>query len=239
MPAPRKIRCVVNRVKRVGDRVYLLNLESERPLPRFLPGQFCHLALDEYDPSFPWPESRAFSIASGSDRLNELDLAYSVVGEFTLRMQEEVNAGTQVWVKLPYGEFTISQDNPVVLWAGGTGLSAFTAFLDGPNAEPTNVQLVYGVRAPCQIIFSDCIERAVQKGAEAFICCENKPDEVQFPSMHVIEGIIDPKIIWDRLKNPEQSLHYLSGPPAMIDALRTQLKQLGVCTENIFVDDWE
>ena len=32
--------------------------------PRFRPGQFLHLALDAYDPSGFWPDSRVFSIAS-------------------------------------------------------------------------------------------------------------------------------------------------------------------------------
>ena len=42
-----------------------------RPLEKaykYNPGQFLHLALDEYDPARPWPESRCFSMQSSPDR---------------------------------------------------------------------------------------------------------------------------------------------------------------------------
>ena len=59
-----KLNCVVEQVIDHGERVYTLALRPERPVPRFRPGQFLHLALDPYDPSGFWPESRVFSIAS-------------------------------------------------------------------------------------------------------------------------------------------------------------------------------
>lgn len=38
---------------------------------------------------------------------------------------------------------------------------------------------------------------------------------------------------------PADSLFYLSGPPAMIAAFKVRLRDLGVASERVRVDDWE
>ena len=63
---PQKIRCTLTRLLDHGDHVYSLFLTPDRRLPRFLPGQFLHLALDEYQLGDFWPDSRVFSIASSA-----------------------------------------------------------------------------------------------------------------------------------------------------------------------------
>ena len=64
MAVVRKIACAVAKVTDHGERVYTVELETATPVPRFTPGQFLHLALDDYEPGGFWPESRVFSIAS-------------------------------------------------------------------------------------------------------------------------------------------------------------------------------
>jgi len=58
MPVSQKLPCVVERIVSHGERVYTIALRPDRPAPRFRAGQFLHLALDPYDPSGFWPESR-------------------------------------------------------------------------------------------------------------------------------------------------------------------------------------
>ena len=50
-------------------------------------------------------------------------------------MEAELRTGGQLWVKMPYGEFIVRADQDVCLLAGGTGVTAFTAFLAGLTAE--------------------------------------------------------------------------------------------------------
>ncbi|MDO9340155.1 MAG: hypothetical protein Q7T72_06460, partial [Bacteroidales bacterium] len=47
--------------------VYTLELKSLGKPFKYAPGQFLHLAIDEYDPSGQWPESRCFSMQSNPD----------------------------------------------------------------------------------------------------------------------------------------------------------------------------
>ncbi|MGB9599006.1 MAG: hypothetical protein ACPL7I_00520, partial [Myxococcota bacterium] len=86
MPNPVKIRCRVDEVIYHSDSVSSVFLVPDKKIPKFLPGQFLHFTLDEYDPSTGfWPESRVFSIASAPVE-NRIRITYSVKGRFTKRM---------------------------------------------------------------------------------------------------------------------------------------------------------
>jgi len=88
-----KLACVVEQVIAHGERVYTLVLRPERRVPRFRPGQFLHLAVDAYDPTGFWPESRAFSIASAPEERDAIRLTYAVHGRFTARLEQAAVAG--------------------------------------------------------------------------------------------------------------------------------------------------
>ena len=159
MATPQKFRCRINKITDNGDHVYTIDLAPERPVSRFKPGQFLHLTLDDYDPSGFWPESRVFSIASSPAQRNNLRISYSVKGRYTARMEKELQEGRMVWVKLPYGDLVIRDENNVVLLAGGTGITALSAFIDGlTNEFHNNIFLAYGARKPELLLYRDLID---------------------------------------------------------------------------------
>ena len=174
MAVVRKVPCVVRRVTDHGERVYTVELEPSTDVPRFVPGQFLHLALDPYAPDGFWPKSRVFSIASSPGERDRLVITYAVKGTFTTRMERELSPGPQVWVKLPYGEFVVDRDTDAVLFAGGTGITAFTAFLESlPPEHARRVLLFYGARTPELFIYRDAVEsqeRKVPALAPTLIC---------------------------------------------------------------------
>ena len=94
-----KLNCVVEQIIDHGERVYTLALRPERPVPRFVPGQFLHLALDPYDATGFWPESRVFSIASPPAERDLVRITYAVHGRFTARMESGLAEGTQAWIR--------------------------------------------------------------------------------------------------------------------------------------------
>src|SRR5580704_13391117 len=126
MPVTQKLGCVVERVVAHGERVYTLALRPERQVPRFQPGQFLHLALDPYDPSGFWPESRVFSIASPPAQRDAIRITYAVHGRFTARMESDLVEGRHVGINLPYGDSGVDAGADVVGPAGATETPAFT-----------------------------------------------------------------------------------------------------------------
>src|SRR5262245_43052696 len=147
MPAAQKLNCVVEQIVSHGEHVYTVMLRPDVRVPRFRAGQFLHLALDPYAPTEFWPDSRVFSIASSPTHRDALRITYSVQGTYSRRMEQELATGRRVWVKMPYGDFVIDRAREAVLFAGGTGITAFTAFLEdlGPDSH-VPVRLAYGAR---------------------------------------------------------------------------------------------
>ena len=246
MATPQKLRCRVNKITDHGDHVYTVDLAPERPLPRFKPGHFLHLTLDDYDPSGFWPESRVFSIASSPAQRDYLKIAYSVRGRYTARMENELQEGRWVWVKLPYGDFVIRDVNNVALLAGGTGITAFIAFIDGlTNEFQNNIFLAYGARKSELLLYRDLIDAKAGANnsfhASYFIETDdkNKSGSTKGQSPEFLRGYLSLEAIWSQLKNPREATYYVAGPPAMIQALTGNLLNKDIEPEKIKVDAWE
>ena len=159
-----KIRCRVIEIQDHGVRLYSIFLKPESPAPSFVPGQYLNLAVDEYGPAGPWPDSRSFSIASAPTERSLLCITYAVKGQFSTRMEAGLCLGCPVRVDIPYGEFTINTEREACLLAIGTGVTAFTAFFAGLSANyPHQVHLFYGARRPGQLIYRPLVQAAAQR----------------------------------------------------------------------------
>jgi ferredoxin-NADP reductase len=226
----RRIPCLVRAVTDHGERVHTVELEPSMPLPRFKPGQFLHLALDADQPGGFWPESRVFSIASSPRELDRLAITYAVKGEFTTRMERELAPGSSAWVKLPYGEFVVNPARDAVLFAGGTGITAFTAFLQSLEAERApRVLLFYGARKPDLFVYgplADACARDVPSLSCRLVCEET-------------DGRLQVDAAWPAIATLHDPVFYLSGPPPMLAALTEQLRGRGVSLDDIRTDAWE
>jgi len=241
MPVAQKIRCRVERIIDHGGRVYSVDLTPERRVPLFQPGQFLHLALDAYDPSGFWPESRVFSIASAPSQRERLRITYSVQRRFTARMEQELAEGKSVWIKLPYGEFIIEATSDVVMFAGGTGISAFTAFLDGLTpAFPHVVYLAYGARDGDLLIYRDLVQRraAMVSQLKPFYFVEQDLDQ-ESTARGVMVGRLSVAAMWQCIENPMAATYYISGPPPMLRAISRDLSEHGIHASAIRTDAWE
>lgn len=230
MAVVRKIPCVVRAVTDHGERVYTVELRPSTAVAHFKPGQFLHLALDAYEPGGFWPESRVFSIASPPRERDRLTITYAVKGAFTTRMERELAPGRSVWVKLPYGEFVVDPGTDAVLFAGGTGVTAFTAFLQSLEAERApSVLLFYGARKRNLFVYGPLAEacaRAVPSLACSFVCEET-------------DGRLEVDAAWPAIGALHNPVFYLSGPPQMLSALTKQLREHGVPPAAIRTDAWE
>ena len=230
MAVARKIPVLVEDVTDHGERVYTVDLRPSTPVPRFAPGQFLHLALDPYAPDGFWPESRVFSIASSPSERDRLAITYAVKGAFTARMERELAPGRDAWVKLPYGEFEIDRTCDAVLFAGGTGITAFTAFLRSLTPhDAQRVLLLYGARTPDLFVYRELVESSARSAPtlDARFVCEETDGRLQVErAWPLISGLRDPAF-------------YLSGPPAMLAALTDQLVARGVAPTAVHVDAWE
>ncbi len=240
MAVTAKVRCTIDKIVDHGNKVYTLELLPEKSIPRFLPGQFLHLAVDDYDPAGFWPDSRVFSIASSPQERNRLQITYSVVGKFTTRMENELGVGSRVWVKLPFGDFVIGGRRDVVLFAGGTGITAFTGFFESlVSAGDQVVTLFYGARNVELLIYRQLTEQVKQKSSffHVFYFCE-EPARMVAPVKINSVGSLSLSAAWPLIPDPFKSDYFLSGPPAMLKAITGELLDRNLPPEAIHIDAW-
>ncbi|NNM53253.1 MAG: FAD-dependent oxidoreductase [Spirochaetales bacterium] len=227
----------MSKIQSFGSGVYELELTVPVRSTKFQPGQFLHLTLDDFDPTSGWwPESRVFSIAS-EPKQTFVTIVYSVKGNYTKRMEDELVVGKKIWIKLPYGDFVIQEkDTPLVLVAGGTGVSPYWPFLLKPR-ETGAVHLFYGVREENHILFFDKIQiLKSQKWFHLHLMVENGsvkdlPYKAGRLSVSEIKNELGEKF--------DLADFYLSGPPVMIKTFKNDLTSLGIMDSKVHIDEWE
>lgn len=212
------------------EGVYTLEFNSLNGKFKYAPGQFLHLALDpDYDGVGQWPESRCFSVQSNpSDET--IKITYSVKGSFTRQMAESLKPGSEVWLKLPYGDLFTQEHNfnDVVFIAGGTGVTPYLSlFCHQSFAAYQNPKLYLGVRSRDFNIYQHEIEKAknVNTGFKDIVVYENE------------SGILNIKNI--AVENGTTATYFISGPPVMIKNFKEYLISVGVSEEGVKTDDWE
>ena len=145
-------------------------------------------------------------------------------------MERELAVGGDLWVKLPYGEFVVDPARDAVLFAGGTGVTAFTAFLESLEPErPPRVLLFYGARSPELLIYGPMAEARAREVTS--LTCALVPE--------TSGGALDVGRAWPAIQGLHAPEFYLSGPPQMLAALTAQLLERGVAADGIRTDAWE
>ncbi|NVO21380.1 MAG: FAD-dependent oxidoreductase [Bacteroidetes bacterium] len=242
MAAPRKVRATVTGIQRYEGEITLFKLQTEVPC-RFKPGQFLHFAIDPYDPSFNWPESRVFSIANAPTGDTEIEILISPKGTFTQRMIHDLQIGSEAWIKLPFGVFNFDSSigKDVVLVAGGTGISPFLSFLRSQLEKEVScksVQLYYGVRNPGLIIFDGLLSECALNlpGFNYHIYCERG---LSADTTFQHTGMLPVSEIVKSTASSPSVVYYLSGPAAMIGAFEKEILRQGVSGERVIYDRWE
>ena len=243
MAVQRKLRAEIIEIISYSENVKLFRLKTEKRIPPFKPGQFLHLAIEPYDPSFNWPESRVFSIVNSPTRTDSIDVLVSKVGKFTTKMFQSLKESDVVWIKLAYGTFNFdeSMDQNTVLIAGGTGISPFISFLQYAidNNVNTAIHLNYGVRNSDLIIVEELIKEARQKLANFNYRIHVEKVNGDKSKLNLLSGFLPVKDIVKNSLKLENPVFYLSGPPAMISSFDKELQTQGIEQQNIKYDNWE
>ena len=232
----KKYKAEITDIKNGAENMFTIEFKSLNGKFKFSPGQFLHLALDEYDPSNGWPESRCFSIQT-SPSIDTIKITLAVKGKFTSRMTNNLKIGSEVMLKLPYGDLFIREhikENTVFI-AGGTGITPFLSlFTDESFKNYNNPKLYFGVRNKDYNIYEKELAEAlkINNQFQIKIIYEDK------------QGLLDINKILEetRLKMQDTgnyNSYFISGPPIMIKSFKKFLISKNVSENSIFTDDWE
>ncbi|WP_236208094.1 anthranilate 1,2-dioxygenase electron transfer component AntC [Pseudomonas tohonis] len=217
----RAVQARVSEVELLSASTALLHLEAggDSPLD-FLPGQYARLQV-------PGTEAhRAYSFANRPNAQNRLLFLIRLLpgGVMSDYLRERCQAGDEIRLEAPLGAFYLRQvERPLVLVAGGTGLSAFLGMLDelAERGCDQPVRLYHGVRQPADL----CELARIRGYAE------------RIPGFAFIPVVSDAAPGWDGKRgyvsehlDPEHLRAapfdmYLCGPPPMIESMKAWLQE--------------
>jgi nitric oxide dioxygenase len=157
-------------------------------------------------------------------------------------MSREIEEGSEVWIKMPFGQFFVepSTELETVLIAGGTGITPYISFLElsCDMLLPKGIRLFYGIRSGKYLLYKNTIDKCKLK-LEDFNNWLFSESGDELGDMDYIQGRLDIEAIWELTPAPFKSTFYISGPPLMLRNFIRSLHNRGVNPDRVITDDWE
>jgi len=225
MAIVRKYKATIEKIDNPLEDIFTVTFSSNKKF-KYLPGQFLHLALDDYDGVGQWPESRCFSMQSNPEEEN-IKITYAVKGRFTNRMKYELYEGKEVWLKLPYGDIFQRGHNKenCVFIAGGTGVTPFLSLFNHKSfLTYQNPKIYLGFKSEIFNIYNYELSNLMNENASIKVYYEDK------------DGILNIESIFE--ENSTNVNYFISGPPNMIKSFKKYLVGNCVNENNVITDDW-
>src|SRR5579872_1742098 len=203
---------------------------------RFTPGQFIELTLLNPPQTDTEGNGRAFSIASApyEDFLmvatRERDTAFK-------RVLKNLPLGTEVKMGGPFGDLRLQNDKSrtAVVLTGGIGITPFRSILLNAAKENLSTPIFhfYANRRPEDAAFLEELQELEKRNPHyKLIACMSEMEKSHRP-WGGEKGVIDAQLLAKYLKGVVSPIYYITGPPAMVKAMHSLLRDTGVDDGNI------
>lgn len=233
----KKYKAKIEKIDNPLEDIYTITFSSGKKF-KYLPGQFLHLALDDYDGVGQWPDSRCFSMQTNPEE-EIIKITYAVKGNFTGRMKNELHEGKEVWLKLPYGDiFQRGHDKTkCVFIAGGTGVTPFLSLFNSNEFQTyVDPKIYLGFRSKEYNIYVTEIREICNNSCNSINCNSLNSNSLKLVYQDK-DGILNINSIF--AENGYDSTYFISGPPIMIKNFKIYLLDNGVQENKVITDDWE
>lgn len=120
------------------------------------PGQFAFLTFDRFEGAHP------FTVSSADHGDGQVSFAIKALGDYTTRLQTELEVGRAVRVEGPYGCFDMHESGEQVWIGAGIGVTPFIAWLESLQAHPERAPtatLYYCVKNAGEAVFAEQLQR--------------------------------------------------------------------------------
>ena len=205
----------------------------------FTPGQFVDLTLLQPSETDAAGNSRAFSIASAPHE-DTIMVATRLRDTAFKRELQRMPIGSIVRMEGPFGKLVLHSDQtrPAVLVAGGIGITPFRSMVvhAAQQQSPQRLVLFYSNRRPEDAAFLDELQSLQDKNRHyIFVGTMTEPEK----SLHAWRGetgYLNAGLLSKYLAEIDKPMYYVVGPPGMVTALRTILKNAHVEDTDIRIE---
>ena len=186
---------------------------------------------------------RGFSIASPPSQNTSLELHIRHVpkGRFTPQVFSSLSVRDILRFEGPLGTFFLRRDSerPIIFIAGGTGFAPLHAILQDLSTQEFNrpIHLFWGVRDERDLYYEDKIQNWLADGLlDSYSPVLSEPESGSDWKGTV--GWVHDAVL-DKFPDLTEFEVYASGPPPMIEAIRTSYSTHGLKPENLYYDSFE
>lgn len=223
----------VSEVKQVSDAAAILEITLEDPAQalQYLPGQYARIEVPGSD------EWRAYSFATSTVKDGKLRFLIRLLpsGVMSDYLRDRAKPGDAISLEAPLGAFYLREvERPLLMVAGGTGLSAFLGMLErieetGAGDQP--IRLAYGVTQEQDLSELDRLNRFTEVLPDfAFETIVMNPSEAWQGKKGVVCDLFDLDFLVQSFDA------YLCGPPPMIEATKQWLEEKDVGEHRVFFE---
>ncbi|MCI5076036.1 PDR/VanB family oxidoreductase [Oricola sp.] len=208
-------------IRPLTDRIAEFELKAAggEALPDWQPGAHIRVSLpDGGDRAY---SLIAFDAARGSQPACRVAVQLEPEGEGGSRFMHGLKTGDELAVTPPKCDFPLAADTPVVLLAGGIGITPMISMAAELAAKGTEFALHYAGRSRGVMAYADRL--ADRFGDALHLHCDDEP-----------ENALDLDALVKQL-GADRHL-YICGPRGMIDAARAAAEKAGIAAERIHVE---
>jgi len=234
---PRKIifdnyDCIIRKVHTPTPtlRVFTFELPEEKEI-HFIPGQYMSWVTPDAGPA-------PFSIASSPADRKHLEFAIQVTGGKHTAYIKERAIGDHAILRGPFGRFVMENEKKVAFLAGGVGITPFMSMLRAIRDLKLDVKAT---------LFWSCKSAAEFEWTEELTAMERDCPNIKVHLTLTGEkpavwehhtGRINDAMIVAAVPDWQETTFYSCGPPALIEAMATTLKNIGLPDTQFKREKW-
>lgn len=229
-------------VKESGDTITIY-FNTEQQVVSYFPGQYLNIKCDIKEE----PVIRSYSFSSKpSDEFPSITVKRVAGGKMSNYLVDNA-AYISLWeIEAPFGNFVldkqIAENLPIVMLAGGSGISPLFSMLKSIDKNAKIPLLIYSNKSPEETIFWNELEAMRVSGQ---LDSYNSFTSVEFTSSNInhIAGRFSPLILRSIIRKQiailEQAHYYICGPLGLMDLYQEVLFGLNIPEEQIHTEYFE
>jgi ferredoxin-NADP reductase len=230
----RRTVLTLERAEKAAAGIYDFIFRPDAPLA-FEPGQYLEWTLPVDRPDSRG-NRRYFTLASAPTE-PELRLGVKIPAQASAfkRALALMRPGDEILASPPAGAFTLPRnpDAKLTFLAAGIGITPFRSMLQDliDRRQRRPISVLYAVQRPADIAYGEVLDAAAT--------------ELGIPTVYVVEqgagagqvpGIIDERLLRRTVPDFRERTFYVSGPQAMVEAVRVTLRRMGVSPSRVRTD---
>ncbi|MBA3045265.1 MAG: 4Fe-4S dicluster domain-containing protein [Candidatus Thermoplasmatota archaeon] len=167
---------------------------------------------------------------------NTFEMVVRNVGDVTSKLHA-LKLGDKIGIRGPFGTgFDVEglKGKNLLFVAGGLGIVPMRSLINhvlNSRNDYGKVQILYGCKEPCELLFGNEIKAWPDKGAEHLLTVDKCPEGECWEGGIGVVGTLIPKIQF----NPQDTMAIVVGPPIFYRFVIADLKKMDVPEQNIIV----